>query len=327
MFKSKTKYTWEGWESSGNEDWVFSVKHPCELIGVHAKLIDKELRGGEKIEYCIYAPRISSTLTPFGFKSEESSCGFCTTDKRFIVTKNRHIKNMEPNLTSIDFKDILYFNIGSVLLLSWVSIAYIQDDKLQRMSILFGSTGRHHFEKALRSYKKYCLGLNMEEFNMDTFSASGFIHKISDNIHRSHLKTLVSQNERCILTFSCQYLWHKTIEKKSFFRKSQESYAASKSTVLFTSKALLIARNGLEASVGNCTDVLNVPLDKVRSIFLSEKKADDHVLHKVKINFIKDIESLDISLISLDEKALIFLNNIQSLLGDTRQKEESNGRV
>ena len=43
MFKSKTKYTWEGWESSGKEDWVFSVKHPCGLIDVHAKLIDNQL--------------------------------------------------------------------------------------------------------------------------------------------------------------------------------------------------------------------------------------------------------------------------------------------
>ena len=24
MFKSKTKYTWEGWDSSGREDWVLN---------------------------------------------------------------------------------------------------------------------------------------------------------------------------------------------------------------------------------------------------------------------------------------------------------------
>jgi hypothetical protein len=322
MFKSKTKYTWEGWDSSGREDWVFNVKHPCELIGVHAKLIDNQLREGEKIEYCIYAPRISSTSTPFGFKSEESSCGVCMTDNRFIVTKNRHIKDIAPSLTSIDFKDIIYFNIGSALLLSWVSIAYVQDGKLQQMPILFGSNGRHHFEKALRAYKKYCLGLNTEEFNYGTFSASGFIHKISDNIHRSHLRTLISQNERCILTFSCQYLWHKVTENKSLFRKSRESYVASKATVLFTNKALLIARDGLGTSVGNCANALNIPLDKVSSLFLLEEKENDNAIHKLRINFIKEKDPLDISLMSLDEKAEIFLNNIQSLLGDTKQKEE-----
>jgi len=321
MFKSKTKYTWEGWDSSGREDWVFSVKHPCELIGVHAKLIDKELKESEKIEYCIYAPRVSSTSTPFGLSSEESSCGVCVTDNRFIVTKNRHIKGIEPTLASVDFKDILYLNIGSALLLSWVSITYIQDGGLKHLPILFSSNGRHHFEKALRSYKKYCLSINTDEFSLDVFSASAFIHKISDNIHRSHLKTLISTDERLILTFSCQYLWHKAIEKKSFFRKSRESYAASKATVLFTNKALLIVRNGLEASVGNSTDVLNVSLDKVNSLFLLEDKAGDSTIRKLRINFIKETEALEISLMSLDGKAEISLSKIKSLLGDTKQKE------
>jgi len=319
MFKSKTKYTWEGWDSSGREDWVFSVKHPCELIGVHAKLIDNELKDSEKIEYCIYAPRVSSTKTPFGLKSEESSCGVCVTDSRFIITKNRHIKGMEPTLASIDFKDIVYFNIGSALLLSWVSTTYIQDTKLKHLSILFGSNGRHHFEKALRSYKKYCQDINTEKFDLDTFSASGFIHKIPDSIHRNHLKTLISQNERCILTFGCHYLWHKVSAKKSLLRRVEESYVTSKASVLFTGKAILIARNGLDVSIGNCVDVLNVSLDKAGSIFLLEEKTGDSAIHKLRVNFIKEVQPLDISLISLDEKAEVFLDNIQLLLSNTTQ--------
>jgi len=208
----------------------------------------------------------------------------------------------------------LHFNIGSALLLSWASITYAQDEVLKHMPILFGSTGRHHFEKAMRSYKKYCLSINTEKFNLETFSASGFIHKISDNIHRNQLKTLISANERCILTFSCQYLWHKAIEKKCFFRKGQQSYITSKATVLFTNKALLIARDGLEASVGNCIDVLNVPLDKVNSFFVSEEKTDQATIYKLKINFTKGLgsEVLDISLMSLDENVGIFINSIHS---------------
>lgn len=95
-FKSKTKYAWEGWESSGREAWVFNVEHPCELMGVHAGLIDNQLNEGEKVEYCIYSPRVSSTSTPFGLKAEESSCGLCITNNRFIVSKNKHIKGIEP---------------------------------------------------------------------------------------------------------------------------------------------------------------------------------------------------------------------------------------
>jgi hypothetical protein len=29
--KRKSKITWEGWKSRGNEPQVFSVEHPCEL--------------------------------------------------------------------------------------------------------------------------------------------------------------------------------------------------------------------------------------------------------------------------------------------------------
>jgi len=273
MFKSKTKYTWEGWDSSGREDWVSSVKHPCELIGVHAKLIDKELKESEKIEYCIYAPRVSSTSTPFGFKSEESSCGFCATDKRFIVTKNRHIKEVAPYFTSIDFTDILYFNIGSDLLLSWIAITYLQSNKLKQATVLFSSNGRHHFEKAMRSYKKYCYVTDMDRFKLATLSASGFIHKISNSIHRSRLKTLISANERCALTS-----------------------VVGGATSLITGKALLIARNSRVFSIGNSVDVLNIPLDKINSPFISEEAAKDE-----NIKFI--------------------LNNVRLVLNNTDKKE------
>ena len=123
-FKSKTKYTWEGWDSSGEEAWVFAVPHPYELMGVHAILIDKELKDSEKIEQCIYSPRVSTISTPFGLTSEQSSWGVCVTDKRFIISQNRHVKGIEPCVTSVDFHNIIYCNIGSVLLLSWFSITY-----------------------------------------------------------------------------------------------------------------------------------------------------------------------------------------------------------
>ena len=211
MFKSKTKYTWEGWESSGKEDWVFGVERPCELMGVHAKLIDKEIHESEKIGHCIYAPRVSSTSTPFGLKSEESSWGVGVTDKRFIISQNRHVKGIEPSVVSIDFKDIMYCNIGSALLLSWFSITYIQDGKIEKLNILFSSNGKHHFAKAVRAYKKYCCPLDTDNFVLDASTPGTFIHKVTDSIHRNYLKTLMSSGEKCILTFSCQYILEKAV--------------------------------------------------------------------------------------------------------------------
>jgi hypothetical protein len=297
MFKSKTKYTWEGWESSGGEDWVFSVKHPCELMGVHAKLIDAHLKDSEKVEYCIYSPRVSSTSTPFGFKSEESSWGLCATDNRFIISKNRHVKNAEPELFSISFGDVLYFNIGRALLLSWFSITYALEKEKRHIDILFASNGRHHFEKALRSCKKYQNAVTTDVFGLESFSAASFIHKIHNKRHAGSLKTLISSGEKCLCAFSCQCLWDKFLEKKSFFRKSEVFYyPRSNATFLLTNKALLLARDSLETGVSNGVDILNMPLVKIKTASVLEEKLNDSTIQKIKISLAAATEDCSIEI-------------------------------
>ena len=320
MFKSKTKYTWEGWESSGKEDWVFSVKHPCELIGVHAKLIDAQLKDSEKVGYCIYSPRVSSTSTPFGLKAAESSSGICVTDKRFIISNNKHIKGVEPTITSINFEDILSFNIGSAMLLSWFSLEFIDLEETKRLTIIFSSNGKHHFQKALRVFKKHSLAINTDDFKLDSSSPAAFIHKIKDKIHRDYLKTLLSDQEKCIFTFSCRYIWEKVLHKRSLFkRKKQVAYLTSKATALLTNKALMIARDGVEHSIGTSVDVLNISLDKVKSVILYEENFDTEKIHKLKVSFNEEVKQdmLDISFTDIDEEAKIFLNDIPSLLNLT----------
>jgi len=324
MFKSKTKYTWEGWESSGKEDWVFSVKHPCELIGVHAKLIDAQLKDSEKVGYCIYSPRVSSTSTPFGLKAAESSSGVCVTDTRFIISNNKHIKGVEPTITSINFEDILYFNIGSAMLLSWFSLGFISQGESKQLTIIFSSNGKHHFQKALRVFKKHSLAINTDDFKLDSSSPAAFIHKIKDKIHRDYLKTLLSDQEKCILTFSCRHVWEKVLNKRSLLkRKNQVVYFTSKATALLTNKALMLARDSVEHSIGSSVDVLNISLDKVKSIILVEENLDNGKIHKLKISFDKEIRQnmQEIGVTDIDEETRIFLNDIPSLLN----KEEKNG--
>jgi len=325
MFKSKTKYTWEGWESSGKEDWVFSVKHPCELIGVHAKLIDQQLDESEKVEYCIYSPRVSSTSTPFGLKAEESSSGICVTDKRFIISNNRHIKGVEPTLNVIDFENILYFNIGSAMLLSWFFLEFINCGERNRLTIIFSSNGKEHFQKALRVFKKHNLAVNTDDFKLDSSSPAAFIYRIKDKIHRDYLKTLLSNQEKCILTFSCRYIWKKILGKRSLLKRNKEaSYAASKTTVLLTNKALMLAKDSLGHSIGTSVDILNISLDKVKSIILFEENFDTEKIHGIRISFNKEVNqnTLDLNFIDIDEEAKIFLNDIPSLFN----KEEKNGQ-
>jgi len=320
--KTKSRFRWEGWESSGREDWVFSVKHPCELIGVHAKLIDAQLKESEKVEYCIYSPRVSSTSTPSGLKVDESSSGICVTDKRFIISNNKHTKGTKPTLLSIDFEDVLYFNIGSAMLLSWFSLEFINDGKLSRVAIIFGSNGKHHFQKALRAFKKYSFAIDTDDFKLDSPLPAAFIHKIEDKIHCNYLKTLLSNQEKCILTFSCRYVWEKTLNKRSLFRrKSTSTYLISKATILLTNKALMIARDTLETSPGISLDIFNIPLHKISGIGMFEENADAGKIYKLKIKFSGEVSpsTLDISLTDIDEETRIFLNSISSLL---KLKEE-----
>ena len=319
MFKSKTKYTWEGWESSGREDWVFSVKHPCELIGVHAKLIDAQLKESEKVEYCIYSPRISSTSTPFGLKAAESSSGVCVTDARFIISNNKHIKGIESVLTSINFEDILYVTIGSAMLLSWFSVGFISRGESKRLTILFSSNGKHHFQKALRVFKKHSLALNADDFKFDSFSPTAFIHRIKDKIHRDYLKVLITDQEKCVETFSCRYVWEKVINNRSLLkRKNRVAYLTSNATVLLTTKALMIARDAVESSIGISVDILLIPLDRIAKVLLSEEDIGMEVTHKLRVSFLPEAKnnSLDITLMSLDEDAKIVIDNIQSLFNN-----------
>jgi len=326
MLKSKTKYAWDGWESTGKEDWVFSVKHPCELIGVHAKVIDSQLKDPEKVEYCIYSPRVSSTSTPFGLKAAESSSGVCVTDKRFIISNNRHVKGIEPALLTINFEDILYFNIGSAMLLSWFSLGFVNHGELSRATIIFSSNGKHHFQKALRVFKKRCFAINSDDFKLDSSSPAEFIHKIKDKIHRDYLKTLLSDQEKCILTFSCRYVWEQILNKRSLLkRKSQAAYLTSKATVLLTNKAFMLARDSVEYSIGTSVDIFNVSLDKVKGIGMFEENMDGEKTQKLRINFIKEVNpgTLEISLTDIDEETMIFLNDILSRV----KKEDRNGEL
>jgi len=309
MIKTKSKYTWEGWNSSGNEDWVFSVKHPCELIGVHAKLIDKELKESEKIEYCVYAPRVSSTSTPFGLKSEEASRGICVTDKRFIISENRHIEGMEPKLTSINFEDIRYFNIGNALLLTWFSIHYRDADNPKDMVILFGSTGRHHFEKLIRSYKKYYPEMRIDAYDVESYHASSFIYNIKDNMHRDDLKKLISSDEKCVSTFLCKYLWGVLPKKRWFWGRKEDIPLTNNATVLLTNKSLLIARSGRDDSGGVAIDVMDIPLRKIGNAAVSRERRNEIMFYQLRISFPdnQEDETLDIPLLDKDTNIGTFL--------------------
>lgn len=297
------KYTWEGWDSSGEEDWVFAVEHPQELMGTHARLIDSAVKETEKVEACIYAPRVPSTSTPFGLKSEESSCGLCLTDKRFIVTKDRHIKGMEPELFSVGFEDIVYFNFGKAMLLSWFSIKYLSEGYSKQLTVIFSANGRHHFEKALRSYKKYCRAVDAEVLNFISFSPASLLYKITDTFHRGCFKNIFSLNEKGILAFVCYC-------------------SGDKATFLLTTKSLMMARSSRESAIGTATDILIIPLEKIKNVSLAEIPDNNAIGYDFRIEFKKQENVLSLSLSVIEGKSIIGLENLESLLGKIKKEGE-----
>jgi hypothetical protein len=206
------------------------------------------------------------------------------------------------------------------MLLSWFSLGFISQGESKQLTIIFSSNGKHHFQKALRVFKKHSLAINTDDFKLDSSSPAAFIHKIKDKIHRDYLKTLLSDQEKCILTFSCRYIWEKVLHKRSLFkRKKQVAYLTSKATALLTNKALMIARDGVEHSIGSSVDILNTSLDKVKSINLFESNLDTEKIYNLKIYFNKKVRQdvLEIGFTDIDEETRIFLNDIPSFLNLT----------
>jgi len=312
MIKNKTKYAWEGWTSSGNEPCVFSVAHPSELIGAHAKLIDGILRSSEKIEKCLYAPRATSTQAPFSFKHENASYGLCVTDQRFIISKDTHTKAETPTVILIDFDDILFFHIGKALLLGWFSIGYHKDGHVIQENILYSSIGQHHFEKAVRSCKKHwnaCLGADLGQI---PFAPASLMHKAEDKIHAQHLKTLMSSGEQCQLIFSCQYLWEEKEKKRQLFRLAKPRNFLSGATCVLTDKTLLLARNSLGGNLDRGVDVLVLPLEHIQAIKFVEERLDTKEVWRLKVYFKKmsDQEKIEIPLVLERERIELFIQII-----------------
>ncbi len=155
---------------------------------------------------------------------------------------------------------------------------------------------------------------------MDSSSPAAFIYRIKDKIHRDYLKTLLSNQEKCILTFSCRYIWEKILSKRSLLKRNKEaSYVTSKTTVLLTNKAFMLAKDGLGHSIGTSVDIFNISLDKVKSIILFEENLDTEKIHKLRVSFNKDVRQniLELTFTDADEETKIFLNDIPSLLNLT----------
>lgn len=158
--------------SSENEPHVLKVDEPRQLLGVHADLMEGALGPGEKILYLIYSPLWESekalldlrkaTGAPWESKKEilrvpvyPSSNAVAVTEKRFVISEDRHLQGILPTVQSIPYDRVVSVRLGSALLLGWFTMQYEENEKLASTALLYPArTGIGHFHRAVREYRK-----------------------------------------------------------------------------------------------------------------------------------------------------------------------------
>lgn len=145
-------------KSSGREPWIFRVDKPEDLVGAHRELIASALQPDETIHHLIYSPAWEGTEAPFGIRGQSASHSIAVTPTRWIVSENRHVSWLEPRVHSIPFDDVLVVEKGSALLLAWLVIRFRDGESLRSLTILHKAIGAHHFDDAIRTYRRLAAG-------------------------------------------------------------------------------------------------------------------------------------------------------------------------
>ncbi|MBN1829560.1 MAG: hypothetical protein JW884_10510 [Deltaproteobacteria bacterium] len=142
------------YRSSGREPYIFRASGPEGLVGVHAGLIASALQPKESIHYLLYAPVRKAEKAPFDIQADPGSHAVAVTGRRFLISRDLHEESAAPSIQSIPFNRVLYIEIGSALLLGWLVITFENERALSRSSLFYTSTGSHHFEAAVREYRR-----------------------------------------------------------------------------------------------------------------------------------------------------------------------------
>lgn len=142
------------YRSSGKEPYVFRADGPDGLVGGHADLIASALQPEERIHYLLYAPVRKADKAPFDVQAAPASHAVAVTGRRFLISRDLHDEAATPSVQSIPFDRVLCVEVGSALLLGWLVITFENERALSRSSLFYTSTGSHHFEAAVREYRR-----------------------------------------------------------------------------------------------------------------------------------------------------------------------------
>jgi len=140
--------------SPGNKPSVFRAQRPSDLPDVHADLMSKTLCHDEELLYLLSSSIFAEEKGLFGSCVTSGSHSVALTKHRFIISQDRHIEGIAPSVQSIPFRQVLYLELGSALLLGWFSIEFVGDDKPSCTKLFFpATTGMKYFGMALQKYR------------------------------------------------------------------------------------------------------------------------------------------------------------------------------
>lgn len=267
-------------KSSGREPFIYRAHDPGELQGVHTDLIASALRPGEIPLYLFYSPLWDGEGCCFGITSASASHAVAVTGDRLIVSRDLHREGEPPSLYCIPYDRILSLEMGTALLLGWLSILFIEKGRLSRLSILFKTTGFNHYEAAVREYRAIAgAKCTWGERGGRTSSV-----KVPDEMtvpYLAKVRQLLLDRERILYSIHSPRLWGR--EKRLW--KFAPVCIAGEGVLLMTNLGLLFAADDTDMLPNVLSYGVNVwciPRDAVRTTAIIEK-----ILHQTRVPFLR----------------------------------------
>jgi len=257
------------WRSSGKEPFVFSVDSPCNLVGVHANLMEEALRPEERFVHLLYSPIYPAPEAPFGIRAHPSSHAVAITDHRFIISEDRHVEGTSPTIRSIPFPRVLCLDLGNALLLGWFVVRFVDVGGPACASLLYTATGRHHFESLVRKYRAITAPVRRGTATARMDWSDIWAHAPRTQVNQ--LRSLIMEGEHPVRLIRSWERWGSERRK----RKRRPVCLATDGILLLTDFGVIYAVDEPHARPDAHSYGVNVsciPLDALRQARLMEKE-------------------------------------------------------
>jgi hypothetical protein len=138
---------------SGYQEDIYSVSSPERLPGRHARLIEEALVPSEDILHLMICPIWDSSQPPFGIQAPRASHALCLTSTRLLVSRDFHRERVEPTVFSIRREDLIGFEFGEAILMSWLALYTCRGQVIAKEGFYVPRHGSYHIAALLRTWR------------------------------------------------------------------------------------------------------------------------------------------------------------------------------